>query len=220
MNDTRQNEYGVVFKALSEREFNESMLCQLNFAKQQQHVWVFAYGSLMWKTEFSYHQRYLAKLEGYTRQFHIWSLVGRGTPTQPGLGLCIERGPGNPCLGYVYRLDKNTLEHDFEVLWQREMTSGVYQPQWLDVEICDKSATENIIKALTFVVDRHHPHYAGQMNIKKMAAIMSKASGKFGTNKDYLFNMVQSMVMIGLREPTFVDLLNEIRKIEADSGKP
>ncbi|MDV7392073.1 gamma-glutamylcyclotransferase, partial [Arthrospira platensis SPKY1] len=48
-------------------------------------LWLFAYGSLIWKTEFPVAERRPAKVHGYHRALKMWSRINRGTPERPGL---------------------------------------------------------------------------------------------------------------------------------------
>ena len=56
-------------------------------SKHQDDLWVFAYGSLMWKPGFAYEERATASLPGYVRRFCLDSITYRGTPEAPGLVL-------------------------------------------------------------------------------------------------------------------------------------
>ncbi len=53
-------------------------------------LWVFGYGSLIWKPELSFDRREPARVHGYHRRLCLWSRINRGTPDCPGPG----RGPG------------------------------------------------------------------------------------------------------------------------------
>ncbi len=69
---------------------------------QDQDIWVFAYGSLMWNPGFAYAEARPARLMGYHRAFCIYSVHYRGTQKRPGLVLGLDRG--GTCDGIAYRL--------------------------------------------------------------------------------------------------------------------
>lgn len=51
----------------------------------QQDLWIFGYGSLIWKPDFDYAERRPAKVHGWHRALKMWSRINRGTPECPGL---------------------------------------------------------------------------------------------------------------------------------------
>jgi cation transport protein ChaC len=71
-------------------------------------VWLFAYGSLIWRPEFSVAETRRARVHGYHRGLYLWSLTHRGTPEMPGLVLGLDRG--GSCAGFAYRLPEEELD--------------------------------------------------------------------------------------------------------------
>ena len=55
-------------------------------------LYVFGYGSLIWKPGFAHRAVHPALLRGFHRRFCIWSRRYRGTPDCPGLVLGLDRG--------------------------------------------------------------------------------------------------------------------------------
>ena len=61
-------------------------------AESKGDLWVFGYGSLMWRPGFDYLERQGATLHGRRRAFCIYSVHHRGTPARPGLVLGLAPG--------------------------------------------------------------------------------------------------------------------------------
>ncbi|MGA9599241.1 MAG: gamma-glutamylcyclotransferase, partial [Methylocystis sp.] len=70
-------------------------------SERARDLWVFGYGSLMWRPGFDYEESALAFVQGYHRALCIFSHVHRGTPERPGLVLGLDRG--GSCQGVVFR---------------------------------------------------------------------------------------------------------------------
>ncbi len=164
-------------------------------------VWVFAYGSLMWDPCFPFEARAVGRLEGYVREFHVWSTLARGTPDRPGLTLGLVKRRG-ACDGVLFRLSPRRHRPALEALWAREMFTGIYRPKWLLVRGDDAPLT-----ALTFVTDRRHAQYAGGLGAAERAAIIGCAAGKFGRSREYLADTVATLKAIGRPVWDLVELL-------------
>jgi cation transport protein ChaC len=183
---------------LSDEERAESLRATMARAPDHGEVWIFGYGSLMWNPSFSYVERRTGTVRGHARRFCVLSARARGTPQSPGLGLGLEPSQDDNCCGIVYRLAEHSVDADLKALWLREMTSGIYQPHWLP------AATEpGEIMALTFVVDREHPQYAGDLPAQEKAAIIVAATGHYGPCRDYLAKTMQELAALGVSEPDF-----------------
>lgn len=170
-------------------------------------LWVFAFGSLMWNPCFEFERCETAVFEGWERKFHIWTTIARGTRKRPGLGLCIEKGE-NSCKGLVYQLLEVNAKDDWQKLWDREMVSGIYQAIWADLTL----EGGEIVKALTFVVDRSHRQYAGGMSISEMSKIIAGAAGKYGACSDYLRSTVEELKKIDVEDAYLDSLLSAVEK--------
>lgn len=205
MNDTPFPKPPATLQTLPDADRHRSLLETRAARPAGSPVWIFGFGSLMWRPEGDYDALVPAYLHGYERRFHIWSLRGRGSPEKPGLGLCLEDCAGG-CHGVAYRLVEETLDESFEKIWSREMRSGTYKPTWVAVD------TEEFgrIPALTFVVNKGHWNYAGPQPMDVMAAYMSQGCGDNGRCRDYLANTVEELRKLKRPDPYLEELLAEV----------
>src|SRR4051812_49632753 len=95
--------------------------CSGTMAGDLEDLWVFGYGSLMWRPGFPFVERRLAHLHGYHRSLCVVSHVHRGTPEKPGLVLGLDRG--GRCLGVAFRVAAAEADSTVEYLREREQVT-------------------------------------------------------------------------------------------------
>jgi cation transport protein ChaC len=163
-------------------------------------LWVFAYGSLMWRPAFPYAEAVHARLTGWRRCFCIYSVHHRGTPERLGMVLGLDRG--GVCEGIAYRVAARDAGAVRGYLRAREQVSGVYREAFLPVELerhpPGDSAEE--VMALVFIAERAHPAYAGRLPLPTQARLIRGGKGLSGANLDYLVSTVQHLLELGIRE--------------------
>lgn len=177
-------------------------------------LWVFGYGSLMWRPGFCYLEMLPALLEGFHRSFCVYSRYWRGTPEKPGLVLGLT--PGGDCRGTAFRVAAADREAVVEYLNERELGGYAYLAHYMPV-LLDGG---RVVEAYCFVADRDHRHYAGDLPVDEAAAIIMDAIGKAGLNRDYLINTVRELEQYGFGDPALRELLRRVERLtgEIESG--
>jgi len=159
-------------------------------------LWVFGYGSLMWRPGFEFIEQAPARLIGEHRALCVYSFDHRGTPEKPGLVLGLDRG--GACRGVAYRVAAKRRRDTVEYLRGREQTNHVYREVmrsvWLENEARQR------VSALTYVVDRGHVQYAGRLSLPDQLRHVEQGHGRSGNNRDYVLSTVKSIEAQGFRD--------------------
>ncbi len=149
-------------------------------------IWIFGYGSLIWRPEFDFTDRRAALLHGYHRALCLWSRVNRGTPERPGLVFGLDAG--GSCRGVTFRIDSSEAPGIMEALWRREMPSGAYIPRWLTCR------TDNgPITALAFTMNRNTDAYVRDLPLEHLVNIVRNAHGSYGPCIDYVLETADAL---------------------------
>jgi glutathione-specific gamma-glutamylcyclotransferase len=159
-------------------------------------LWVFGYGSLMWRPDFEFSERVPAALIGAHRSLCIYSFHHRGTHESPGLVLGLDEG--GACRGVVFRVAPTNRDKTIAYLREREQITDVYMEAIRPVSLLDGSGRE--FEALCYVVDRAHPQYAGRLSTETRVRLVQSAVGRSGTNIDYVLNTVRHLEETGIHD--------------------
>jgi cation transport protein ChaC len=154
-------------------------------------VWIFAYGSLMWRPGFAYADAAPARLHGYHRSLCIYSIVHRGTPEQPGLVLGLDRG--GSCRGWAFRVDPAQEAEILAYVDGRELVTDVYRRRRLPVTVAGRR-----VAAWSYVVRREHPQYAGRLAEDRLLDLVRRGAGRSGHCRDYLLSTVGHLEAMGI----------------------
>ena len=87
-------------------------------------LWVFGYGSLMWRPDFEFVEQVPARLIGAHRALCVYSFDHRGTVERPGLVLGLDHG--GACRGIAFRVAASRRGATVAYLRAREQTTNVY----------------------------------------------------------------------------------------------
>jgi cation transport protein ChaC len=177
----------------SDAEIEASLDAMLAQHEPGADVWVFGYGSLMWNPAFAYAERRVGVVRGYHRRFCLWLEMGRGSPANPGLMLALDRG--GVCRGVAFRIPAAEARGELLLIWRREMFGTAYLARWATVRMVGAT-----VPAITFVVDRTNPRYAGRIADAEAARHIATATGSLGSCASYLENTMAHLRTLGIRD--------------------
>ncbi len=180
-------------------------------ASSDADLWVFGYGSLIWRPGFDHLEAVRAQLIGLHRAFCVYSVHHRGTAQSPGLVLGLDRS--GCCEGVAFRVAAHQAHKVIGYLRAREQVTGVYREERRRISLCDGSGTT--VQALCYVVEQAHPQYAGALPLEAEARIIRAARGESGDNFAYLTSTVESLQNLGICDRR----LERLRNVAGNSAQ-
>jgi cation transport protein ChaC len=208
-NDTLRKNRESHFSSLPlipETEFIASFENILAGWNPSEDLWMFCYGSLIWNPLFHHIERRKVTVHGFHRSFCLRSRHGRGSVEEPGLMLGLDFG--GCCNGVALRIPAAEVRHELMLVWRREMAIGSYAPRWVMA-----SAGDCKLRAVAFVVNHSHPHYAGKLPLETICKTLATAKGRFGSGADYLYQTVDCLGKHGIRDSYLTQLREKVMKL-------
>ncbi len=155
-------------------------------------LWIFGYGSLMWRPDLPFVEVRDVCVHGYQRRFWQASPDHRGTPEAPGRVVTLVAAAGAVCWGRAYRLDAekwgaalSRLDHREKAGYQRVVT-----------EIYGRDEPRPIGRALAYVATDRNPGFVGPAPLAEIAEVIRSARGPSGSNRDYLLALERTLAEI------------------------
>jgi cation transport protein ChaC len=154
-------------------------------------IWIFGYGSLMWRPDFEFEERSDAVVNGFSRQLWQGSPDHRGTPDAPGRVVTLASDQAAHCRGVAFRI---AARHEDEILRRLDhREQGGYEREWLTVHLID----DRRVRALTYIGWPDNPHYLGPVDETQMVAQILRCAGPSGANVDYVSELGVQMRRLG-----------------------
>lgn len=174
-----------------------------NFFATGQTLWLFGYGSLIWKAEFPFHERRPAHIEGWARRFWQGSHDHRGTPEAPGRVATLVESPGTICQGMAYRIDAEVLGP----LDVREKNG--YLRERVTLHFAEGDHAEGLI----YLATADNAAFLGAAPLDEMAHQIAAAHGPSGANRDYLLHLADALEELGAEDRHVFGLAARVRGI-------
>ncbi|MEI9940069.1 MAG: gamma-glutamylcyclotransferase [Pseudomonadota bacterium] len=160
-------------------------------------VWVFGYGSLIFRAEFPFVERRVARIRGFSRRFWQSSPDHRGTPEAPGRVVTLIEDRASSVLGVAYRIDRERSYAVLTELDQRERAG--YERVFVEVEFTE--APFGHACALAYQARAGNPGFDANANDESIAEIARTARGPSGDNASYVRRLAQALRELGEDDP-------------------
>jgi cation transport protein ChaC len=161
-------------------------------------VWLFAYGSLIWRPDFAYRERTRGYVRGWSRRFWQGSTDHRGLPGAPGRVLTVTPDATGACWGIAYRLEESTLQATLQAIDERER--GGYERHTVEFHCVDGARSGNWPAAM-YVAGPDNPHYLGPASLDSIADQVRRSHGPSGANREYVIELHRMLAALGIEDP-------------------
>lgn len=177
--------------ALDTTDINKSRV-DLN---ELDEIWLFGYGSIIYKVDFPYLEKAQCYIKGWKRRFWQGSHDHRGTPEDPGRVLTlIETQDQTVCEGMALRVTPEEFEH----LDHREK-NGYLRYQ---VPLFFNSGNQESSKTgIVYIAPTDNAAYLGPASIEQIAAQIARCHGPSGPNKEYLLELANALRKLNIDDP-------------------
>lgn len=161
-------------------------------------LWLFGYGSLLWRPDFPYEERVHGYVLGFARRFWQGSTDHRGVPGAPGRVVTLVPERGARCWGTAYRVAPSARDEVLAKLDARER-------QGYERHVTTVHATPPV-EALVYIAGPENPDYLGPAPVEAIAEQVRQSRGPSGDNLEYVLRLAEALSEMGADDPHVAEL--------------
>ena len=180
---------------------------QMDQFDDQHSVWLFGYGSLIYKADFPYLQRRPASIRGWTRRFWQGSHDHRGTPEAPGRVVTLIAEPGAICHGMAYLITPDVFAH----LDHREKNG------YLRLAIPITFEDGDVVEGLVYIATPDNTAFLGAASEQEIARHIARSAGPSGPNSDYLNHLAHALRELGRHDQHVFEIERHLAALASTS---
>ena len=161
-------------------------------------LWVFGYGSLIWKPDLTFKARKVCCVKGFLRRYWQGSTDHRGVPGAPGRVVTLVPGtPTEECWGAAYCIDEADVPSALVQLDHRE--KGGYERR--DVTLYLSDGTELSPHGMLYIACGENDEFLGDAPAADIAAQIAASAGPSGPNREYFDRLRAALEDLRIDDP-------------------
>ena len=169
-------------------------------------MWIFGYGSLVWRPGFAHVERRAGFIEGWSRRFWQGSTDHRGVPRAPGRVVTLISEPNAICWGAAYRIAAEDRDAVLQSLDHRE--KGGFERRRVEVRL--RGPAPERVSAAMYVAGSDNPNYLGPAPTAEIAAQVRRSTGPSGSNSEYVLRLAQALRELRAGDAHVFDLAERV----------
>jgi cation transport regulator ChaC len=173
-------------------------------------VWLFGYGSLIFKADFPFLERRPAHITGWTRRFWQGSHDHRGTEAAPGRVVTLVPEGGAVCHGMAYLVTPEEFAH----LDHREKNGYLR----LETQITFEDGSS--VVGLVYIATHENAAYLGPASEREIARQIAASCGPSGPNSEYLLELAKALRELGKNDPHVFEIERHLMAFAAGATGP
>ena len=174
-------------------------------------LWIFGYGSLVWRPDFPFVDRQPAYIEGWMRRFWQGSTDHRGVPGAPGRVVTLLPGVDAVCWGMAYHIGADDAVEVMAHLDYREKGGYSLETTRLYFAKDDGAEPDGGTEGLVYIATRENPNYLGHADPAAIAHQVRNSHGPSGPNDEYVLRLAEALREIGAEDDHVFELERLLR---------
>lgn len=174
-------------------------------------MWVFGYGSLIWRADFPWLERRPAALAGWARRFWQGSHDHRGVAKAPGRVVTLIEAPQARCVGMAYKVRHNVLEdldyREKNGYERRNVALTLDAPKAGGDAPADNAGDASAqVQGVVYIAPTGNHAFLGDAPLAQMAWQIRRSAGPSGRNLDYLLELARALRELGAEDAHVFEL--------------